>query len=85
MLTSLWALGIHLLGGMAACMRDFYGSLLHWEAERAGDEKEIASSPAIPFSAGSHPETMDHLHSSRTILEERGVCRRGYDGTLTNS
>ena len=68
---------------MAACMKDFYGSLLRWEAERGEDEKEIASSPAIPFSAGNHPETMGH--SSRTILEERGVCRRGYDGTLTNS
>ena len=70
---------------MAACMRDFYGSLLRWEAERAEDEKEISSSPAISFSEESHLETMGHLHSARTILEERGVCRRGCDGTLTNS
>ena len=80
MLTSLWALGIHLLGGKAACMRDFYGSLLRWEVERPGDEKETASSP---FSEGSHPGTKGH--SSRMILGERDVCRRGYDDTLTNS
>ena len=40
---------------MAACMRDFYGSLLGLEAERAGDEKVIASSPENPLSEGSRP------------------------------
>ena len=40
---------------MAACMRDFYGSLLGWEAERAGDEKEISSSPENPLLVGSRP------------------------------